>query len=121
VLWGPKEQTLATAVVDASRGAAVLAPPTSIVDLFGIAKASRIAVCGDTGPLHIAGAVGTPVVALFGPTKAERNGPWHTRDVVVARTERCECLYERQCRRSSPCIDEITIEEVTAAVARRLA
>jgi len=120
VLWGPKEQPQANAVVEASNGAAVLAPPTSIVDLFGIAKAARIAVSGDTGPLHIAAAVGTPVVALFGPTKAERNGPWSAGDVVVARTARCECLYERVCRRASPCIDEIPIDEAVAAVVKRV-
>ena len=121
VLWGPREQELAAAVIEASQGAAVLAPPTSIVDLFGIAKAARIAISGDTGPLHIAGAVGTPVVALFGPTKAERNGPWSAADVVVARTERCECLYQRECRRGAPCIDEIAVAEVIAALDRRLA
>jgi ADP-heptose:LPS heptosyltransferase len=90
------------------------------VDLFGIAKAARIAVSGDTGPLHIAAAVGTPVVALFGPTRAERNGPWSASDIVVARTERCECLYQRECRRSAPCIDEIPIDEVVDAVVRRV-
>jgi len=120
VLWGPKEQALAAAVVEASNGAGVLAPPTSIVDLFGIAKAARIAISGDTGPLHIAAAVGTPVVALFGPTKAERNGPWSADDVVVARTERCECLYERECRRAAQCIDEITLDEAVSAVVKRL-
>jgi ADP-heptose:LPS heptosyltransferase len=120
VLWGPKEQALATAVVEASNGAAVLAPHTSIVDLFGIAKAARIAISGDTGPLHIAAAVGTPVVALFGPTNAERNGPWSASDVVVARTEQCQCLYQRQCSRGAPCIDEIPFEEVMAGVVQRV-
>jgi lipopolysaccharide heptosyltransferase I len=120
VLWGPKEQALADAVVEASNGAAVLAPHTSIVDLFGIAKASRIAISGDTGPLHIAAAVGTPVVALFGPTKADRNGPWSAADVVIARTEGCECLYERECRRAAQCIDEIPVDEAVSAVVRRV-
>jgi len=120
VLWGPKEQALAETVVQASNGAAVLAPHTSIVDLFGIAKAARIAVSGDTGPLHIAAAVGTPVVALFGPTRADRNGPWGGADIVVERTARCECLYERECRRSAQCIDEIPLDEVVAAVVKRV-
>ena len=44
--------------------------------------------------------VGAPIVALFGPTLASRNGPWSPHDVVVARTDRCECLYQRQCRRT---------------------
>ncbi len=76
VLWGPGEETLARAVVEESRGAAELSPPTTITDLFGIARSARLMVSGDTGPLHIAAAVGTPIVALFGPTISERNGPW---------------------------------------------
>lgn len=118
VLWGPGEQALAEAVVAASQGAAAVAPQTSIADLVAIARGARVMVSGDTGPLHIAGAVGTPVVALFGPTFAERNGPWSARDVVVARTDRCSCLYERRCRHATPCIDDIGVAEVVAAVRR---
>ena len=92
----------------------------SIVDLFGIAKAARVAISGDTGPLHIAGAVGTPLVALFGPTFAERNGPWNRNDVVVKRTDQCDCLYQRQCHLASPCIDAIPLDEVVSAVVRRV-
>jgi heptosyltransferase I len=120
VLWGPREEAAANAVVAASDGASVLAPPTDIVDLFGIAKAARLAVSGDTGPLHIAAAVGTPVVGLFGPTWAKRNGPWDPADVVVSRTTSCECLYERRCRRATPCIDDIACDEVMTAVVHRV-
>lgn len=121
VLWGPREAALANVVVATSGGAALLAPPTSIVDLFAIAKAARVVVSGDTGPLHIAAAVGAPVVALFGPTRADRNGPWSAADQVVSSTEHCECLYERNCRRASPCIDEIEVDEVCRAIEARLA
>jgi heptosyltransferase-1 len=120
VLWGPGEQTLAEAVVAASHGGATVAPQTSIADLVAIARGARVMVSGDTGPLHIAGAVGTPVVALFGPTFVERNGPWSPRDVVVARTDRCSCLYERRCRHVTPCIDDIGVAEVVSAVRRAL-
>jgi len=120
VLWGPREEALANGVAAASNGAAVVAPPTTIVDVFGIAKAARLAVSGDTGPLHIAAAVGTPVVALFGPTWAERNGPWSAADVVVARTNRCECLYQRRCHLPSPCIDDIPFDEAMQAVIQRV-
>ncbi|MBI4888186.1 MAG: glycosyltransferase family 9 protein [Acidobacteria bacterium] len=120
VLWGPDEQPLARAVVAASEGAAALAPQTTIADLVGIAQGARVMISGDTGPLHIGGAVGTPIVALFGPTFAERNGPWSPRDVVVSRTARCGCCYERRCRRASPCIDDIGVDEVRDAVRRRL-
>ena len=120
VLWGPGEQPLAEQVASASRGAAQPAPATSITDLFAIASRARILISGDTGPLHIGGAVGTPLVALFGPTRAERNGPWSTTDIVVSRTDGCSCLYRRRCRRKAACIDDIQLPEVVDAVDRRL-
>lgn len=121
VLWGPDEQELADAVVAASDGAAVVAPPTDLADLVGLARHASLMVSGDTGPLHIAGAAGTPIVALFGPTRAERNGPWDAHDVSISRTAACECHYERRCRRATPCINDITVDEVMMAVRRRLA
>ena len=120
VLWGPGEEPLARAVVDASQGSAVVAPPTTITDLFALARRAALMVSGDTGPLHIAAAVGVPLVALFGPTRPERNGPWSASDVVVSRVEQCSCHYERRCRKAHPCIDDISIEEVVAAAERRL-
>lgn len=120
VLWGPGEQPLASAVAAASQGAAEAAPPTTIPDIVGIARGAQLMVSGDTGPLHLAGAVGTPIVALFGPTRPERNGPWTARDMTVSRVAQCVCLYERRCRRPVPCIDDIGVSEVMAAVRRRL-
>jgi len=120
VLWGPGEEALAAAVVAASDGAADAAPLTTIADLVGITRAAKVMVSGDTGPLHIAGAVGTPIVALFGPTSPERNGPWATRDVSISRVATCSCRYERRCRRDVPCIGEITPDDVAQAVAERL-
>jgi lipopolysaccharide heptosyltransferase I len=120
VLWGPGEESLAEQVSRASNGAAEQAPATSITDLFAIAARARVLISGDTGPLHIGGAVGTPLVALFGPTRAERNGPWSTTDIVISRTDGCACLYRRRCRRKAACIDEIQLPEVVDAVERRL-
>jgi heptosyltransferase-1 len=121
VLWGPAEGPLADEVVRASDGAAETAPATSIGDLFAIARRARVLLSGDTGPLHIGGAVGTPLVALFGPTLAARNGPWSAADVVISRTDACACLYRRRCRRTTPCINDIQLAEILDAVERRLA
>jgi heptosyltransferase-1 len=120
VLWGPGEKDLAHQVADASAGAADVAPPTPIPELAGIAREARLMISGDTGPMHIAAAVGTPLVALFGPTRPERNGPWALYDVAISRVEACSCVYERRCRRDVPCIAEIGVDEVLAAVERRL-
>jgi lipopolysaccharide heptosyltransferase I len=120
VLWGPGDEGLAGAVVRASSGAAKAAPPTAIADLLALARAAALCVSGDTGPAHLAAAVGTPVVGIFGPTDPERNGPWAPDDVVVTRFGACRCHYKRQCRNTQWCLDDVTVAEVTAAIQQRL-
>ena len=121
ILWGPGEQLLAEAVVTAADGAAILSPQTSIADIVAVARYAVVMVSGDTGPTHIASAVGTPLVGIYGPTRPERNGPWLPADQVVSRAAVCECHHLRQCRRERMCLLEIEVEEVLAAVDRRLA
>jgi lipopolysaccharide heptosyltransferase I len=120
VLWGPAEETLARDVVAASGNVARLAPATTMADLLELSRHASLMVSGDTGPLHIAGAAGTPLVAIFGPTDPARNGPWANADIVVSRYGSCGCHYQRQCRRSAWCLDEVTVAEVTAAIQQRL-
>jgi lipopolysaccharide heptosyltransferase I len=120
VLWGPGEEALAAAVVRASSGAAVLAPPTDIVDLVDLCRRAALIVSGDTGPLHLAAAVGTPVVAIMGPTAPARNGPWSADDLTVSRYDACGCHYDRRCREPAWCLDSVSVAEVTAAVQQRL-
>ncbi len=120
VLWGPGERGRAEAVVAASAGAAELAPPATIPGIAALAMHARLVVSGDTGPLHLAAAVGAPAVALFGPTRAERNGPWSPDDVSLSRLAECQCVYQRRCTREVPCIHGIAVEEVVAAAALRL-
>ena len=82
---------------------------------------ASLVVSGDTGPLHLAAAMGAPIVGLYGPTWPERNGPWDPDDEVLSRAERCRCHHKRQCTIGAPCIDDISLDEVEAAVDRRLA
>ena len=120
VLWGPGEEALAQSVVDASDGSAERAPSTSLTDLLALCRAAALMVSGDTGPLHIATAAGTPTVSIFGPTDPDRNGPWDPPDVAVSRFASCRCHYLRRCRESSWCLASIPSSEVTAAVQQRL-
>ena len=78
-------------------------------------------ISGDTGPTHIAAAVGTPLVGIFGPTRPSRNGPWLPADVSVSRDAICQCHHLRQCRLATMCLMEIQVDEVLGAVERRLA
>jgi lipopolysaccharide heptosyltransferase I len=120
VLWGPGEAAIAAAVVDASKGAARLAPATTIPDIIALARAASLLISGDTGPLHLGGAVGAPIVAIFGPTDPRRNGPWSEDDVVVSRFGACHCHYQRQCQADAWCLDDVTVAEVSAAILQRL-
>jgi heptosyltransferase I len=120
VLWGPGEAPLAHAVVEASEGAATVAPPTTVVDLLALSRAASLMVSGDTGPLHIAAAAGTPVVAIFGPTDPQRNGPLSPDDIAVSRYATCGCHYNRRCRQSAWCLTDVSAAEVIAAIQQRL-
>jgi heptosyltransferase-1 len=121
VLWGPGEERLAQDVVDASQGSAAVSPQTTLAELVSLAKAATVMVSGDTGPLHVAGAVGTPLVGIFGPTSPERNGPWASRDLTISRFESCQCHYRRQCHATRWCLLDVSPREVIELVGRRLA
>jgi lipopolysaccharide heptosyltransferase I len=121
ILWGPDEATLAAQVARASAGAAAMAPQTTMVEMLALARAARVVVSGDTGPLHLAAAAGTPVVGLFGPTPPSRNGPWDPRDRVVSAHANCTCVFKRQCSSSTWCLEGLDVDAVAAAVDARLA
>src|SRR5262252_3723237 len=102
-------------------GAAVLSPGTSVADVVALARRAAVMVSGDTGPTHIAAAVGTPIVGIYGPTRPERNGPWVPEDETVSRASICQCHHFRQCKVERMCLLDIEAAEVLAAVERRLA
>ncbi len=78
-VWGPGEEQLA-------RGAGCdVAPPTTLRELAFVLATARMVVGADTGPLHLAAALHTPVVGLFGPTNPRRNGPWGQPDHSISR------------------------------------
>jgi len=77
VVWGPGEETLARAI------GAEVAPATNFRELASILRHARLVIGADTGPLHLAAALGTPLVGLYGPTNPARNGPYGQLDHVV--------------------------------------
>ena len=83
---GPDEEQLGRAVRDAS-GATVRPLSCSVSELIALTRRASVFVGGDTGPMQLAAALGVPVVALFGPTRPERNGPYATRAVVLRSPE----------------------------------
>lgn len=81
-VWGPNEEPLAAAI------GCELAPATDLRELAYLLQQAKLVIAGDTGPLHLAAALGTRVVALFGPTDPRRNGPYGQLGNVVESSDK---------------------------------
>lgn len=123
VTAGPSrdEQVVADAVVSAAAGAARGAPPTpGLADLAALFALSRLYVGADTGPMHVASLVGTPVVQLLGPTDPLENAPYPG---TPSRTVRVPVACS-PCRRgcaAATCMRVISADPVLAACRALLA
>jgi heptosyltransferase-1 len=118
VNFGPGEEDLAAAVEKASDGGA-RGVKCSLGELIALTRRAHLFVGGDTGPLHLAAALGIPVVAIFGPTDPARNGPYgassRTRSVVL----RSAASITSHARRRDPEAGLLTIEAGTVLAAVR--
>ena len=113
---GPGEEDLADAVKAASGGTAETFSG-SLTQLIALARRARLFIGGDTGPMHLAAALGVPVVAIFGPTDPLRNGPFGTRAIVL-RSPSSNTTYQHVFRPDTGLL-EISSAQVIAA-ARQL-
>ena len=114
VIHGPGEESLAAEVCRAANPAAPIAMRTTIEELMGLLAHARCMVAADSGPLHLAAALGAPVVGLYGPTDPARNGPFVQSAVIVSRARPEEISYKRRTD-FSPAMLRITVEEVLEA------
>ena len=106
----------------ASAGAAMLSPQTTIADLVALTRGAAVMVSGDTGPTHIAAAVGTPIVGIYGPTRPSRNGPWARATSPCRAQASASVTICGGAGSTTMCLLDIEVEEVlTPSVERRLA
>ena len=112
VTWGGRrERAWAEEVVGAAGGAAVLAPPTSLTELAAVIRRARLFLGADTGPLHMAGALGTPCVGLFGTTRREETGPQGPGHVLL------QAAYDNADDRKRPGADNWAVRRITVEMA----
>jgi lipopolysaccharide heptosyltransferase I len=100
VVWGPGERELAESI-----GARV-APPTNLRELAWLLRQAALVIGADTGPLHLADALGTKVIGLYGPTNPRRNGPYGQLDHCIDRFATTKLM------------ESISVEEVMNMVQR---
>jgi heptosyltransferase-1 len=116
VIGGKGDRMLADEVVEASGGKArSIAGKTDLKGLIGIIKHARIMVTNDTGPMHIAAALGIPVFAIFGAANPARTGPYGDGHTVIRKEISCSPCYRRNCE-EPVCMEMIKVKEVAAII-----
>ncbi|GAC1634125.1 MAG: lipopolysaccharide heptosyltransferase I [Candidatus Acidiferrum sp.] len=117
--FGPGEEGLASKVISTAGTAAAFPCSGNFDEFMAVLQGAECMVGGDTGPLHLADALGTRVVAIFGPTDPARNGPyWGMRSpgrAAVLRAEDVQSTYKRE-DAAHPSLLKIGVEEVFAAI-----
>ncbi|GAC1620516.1 MAG: lipopolysaccharide heptosyltransferase I [Candidatus Acidiferrum sp.] len=118
VNYGPCEKNLADEISRTSDGAQPLSYNGNLGELMALLKNAACLIGGDTGPLHLGVALGTPTVALFGPTDPARNGPYASNDTVL-RSSLAVTSYKR-CDQPDASLLQIGVDEVLQAIRERI-
>ena len=119
VSFGPGEDRLASDLIRAAGNTPPVEIPLALGPLMALLRRAKLMVSADTGPLHLASALGTPVVGLFGPTDPARNGPFSPHDISVRNPRHSITTYARGAS-YSPAMLSITVDQVVDAVERRM-
>jgi lipopolysaccharide heptosyltransferase I len=105
-------------IISKMKGRAVnLAGETTLKVLAALYAKAQMVISTDTGPMHLAAATGTPVVALFGPTAPWRTGPYGSGHQIVTAELECAPCFKRQCE-TIDCMHQISVSQVLEAAAR---
>lgn len=115
VIGGREERPVEEAVMRAMHGAPIdLAGKTTMKELIALLRRLRVFITNDSGPMHLAAAVGTPVIALFGPTDPARTGPYGAGHIVLRSGVPCSPCFSRRCANA------VTMECLTAIQPQRV-
>ena len=87
---------------------------TGLPQLVGVLGRLRLLLSNDSGPMHVAAALGTPVVAVFGPTDLRETAPVGTRQRLVSEPVHCSPCLLRECPIDHRCMRRVTVERVRA-------
>lgn len=99
-----------------------LAGKLSLPQLGGILQAMNLVIANDSGPMHMAASLGTPVLAVFGPTEKKRTGPYGALHRVAAGKLRCQPCFSKSCRfKDGSCLRTVTPECVATIALEMLA
>jgi heptosyltransferase-1 len=113
IVHGPGEKSLAETVQLAAAPAKPMVMTTTLEELMALLAGALCVIAADSGPLHLATALGTPVVGLYGPTDPARNGPFGPHVAIETQARPEEISYKRL-HEYAPAMLRITVEHVLA-------
>ncbi len=118
VLLGSEQDAILAREVEVScgQGTTNLVGRTSLKEAVGIIARAKVAVGPDTGLMHIAAAVGTPVVSLWGATNPSRAGPYGFEELVIQGEAECSPCYRKRCPIGRVCMQSIEVETIMAKI-----
>lgn len=117
IIGGPKDAVLYKEIAAKTQIPPVdLVGKTNLKELAYIIKQARAFIGGDTGPMHLAAAVNTPVIAMFGPTDPKRNGPYGDNHKVLVTPWECRGCWKRKCYKNIECLESISPDTVYEAL-----
>jgi ADP-heptose:LPS heptosyltransferase len=123
ILGGPDDRPLGEAIAQVDRQRCLdLTGQTSLSELVEWIRLSQLVLSNDTGPMHIAAALGKPVVSLFGPTEPRRTGPYRQGEGVLRVDLPCAPCLKPRCSHEQPlaCLHAIAAESVCAKISQLL-
>ena len=110
LIWGPGEREMAEEVTSAMKTRPYVAPATNIREMMALIRRGGYFVGGDSGPMHLAAAMGVRCLTIMGPTEPVRNGPWGSGHLVLHHRLACSGCYARKCP-DIECLERVKIEE----------
>ena len=117
---GIKDYSIIQAITSSMKGRAInFAGKTTLTELAALYEKAALVVSTDTGPMHLAAAVGTPVVALFGPTAPWRTGPYGPGHQIITAELECSPCFKRRCE-TTDCMYQISVMQVFDGVKKML-
>lgn len=119
--WGNQQERVVIEGLVEAVPAATIWPRGSLQELIALLAEADLVVGGDTGPVHLAAAVGTSTVSWYRVTDAERNGPRGANHVRLQAPLDCSPCLRKECERDGECGESITVEQVVAAARKLLA
>jgi len=122
LIFGKKEeQAIADEILRVSgKGGISLAGKTGLLQLAALLERCLLLVTNDTGTMHVATSIGTPVVAIFGSTDHLTTGPWGEGHIIVRKEVPCSPCLKRVCPIDHPCMELLTVDEVEEVVDKKL-